>query len=99
MKEWNATLIERIHDAATQEEMVAIMDFVKSTGYLRYNVDFSQCKAEDFAALAFEDQKKILLDCLDINHLYVNYGDMQDEAYKLSDYDLRLNHAFYEDKV
>lgn len=99
MMEWNATLVDRIRDAATQDDMVAVYDFMKSTGYLRYDADLSQFNVEDFLALVLEDQRAVLLNCLDMNHLYVNYGDVRDEAYKLSDDDLRLNRTFYEDKA
>lgn len=46
-----------------------------------------------------DDQKRVLIDCLDANHLYVNYGDMADEAYGIANEDMRVNRTFYGDKV
>jgi len=33
----------------------------------------------DFDDLSIEDQKRFLLECLDKNHLYVNYSEIDDE--------------------
>ena len=52
-----------------------------------------------FDALPLDDQKRVLIDCLDANHLYVNYGDMADEAYGIADQDMQVNRAFYGDKA
>ena len=48
-----------------------------------------------FADLLIEDQKRFLLECLDKNHLYVNYSEIDDEEYGVSDEDKRLNREFY----
>lgn len=99
MMKWNAVLLERIRDASTQEDIAKMYEQVKATGYLRHNVDLSKFDTDDFAALALEDQKKALIDCLDMNHLYVNLGEIGDEAYCVSEENLRLNRAFYEGKA
>jgi len=42
-----------------------------------------------------EDQKRFLLESLDQNHLYVNYSEIDDEEYSISDEDKNLNKEFY----
>jgi adenine-specific DNA-methyltransferase len=48
-----------------------------------------------FADLSIENQKRFLLECLDKNHLYVNYSEVDDEEYGVSKEDKRLNKEFY----
>ena len=42
-----------------------------------------------------ENQKRFLLECLDKNHLYVNYSEIDDEDYKVSEEDKMINKEFY----
>jgi len=49
-----------------------------------------------FEDLSIEDQKRFLLECLDKNHLYVNYSEIDDEEYGVSEEDKVLNKKFYE---
>jgi len=43
-----------------------------------------------------EDQKRFLLECLDKNHIYFNYGEIDDEDYGVSEGDKKLNKKFYQ---
>jgi len=51
--------------------------------------------ARDFIDLSIADQKRFLLECLDKNHLYVNYSEIDDEEYGVSEEDKKLNRQFY----
>jgi len=53
---------------------------------------------KDFSDLSIDDQKRFLLECLDKNHLYVNYSEIDDEEYGLSESDKKLNNRFYAQK-
>ena len=54
--------------------------------------------SRDFEDLSIEDQKRFLRECLDKNHLYVNYSEIEDEEYEVSEGDKKLNRGFYESK-
>jgi adenine-specific DNA-methyltransferase len=58
-------------------------------------VDLSAFDTDDFAALALDDAKRVLMDCLDANHLYVNLGSLGDEAHDISDEDAAATRSFY----
>jgi adenine-specific DNA-methyltransferase len=45
--------------------------------------------------LELEQQKELLIECLDKNHLYVNLSEMDDETYNISDEDKAMNNIFY----
>ena len=51
--------------------------------------------AKDFADLSIENQKRFLLECLDKNHLYINYSEIDDEEYGVSEEDKKLNKEIY----
>ena len=52
-------------------------------------------KASEFEKLSLAEQKQILSDIIDHNNLYVNYSDIDNQSYNISEQDKRLNRAFY----
>jgi adenine-specific DNA-methyltransferase len=52
--------------------------------------------SKDFEDLSNVGQKRFLLGFLDKNHLYVNYNEINDEEYGVSEDDKRLNREFYD---
>jgi len=51
--------------------------------------------AKDFKDLSISDQKRFLIECLDKNHLYINYSEIEDQDYGLTEEEIRLNREFY----
>jgi len=49
----------------------------------------------EFENLLIGDYKRFLLDCLDKNYLYINYSEIDDEEYGVSEEDKKLNREFY----
>jgi len=94
---WNENFAEDIRKAKTKEELKKLWGIMKKRAFLSYKVDVKaiDAHAEDFADLSLEDQKKFLLECLDKNHLYVNYSEIDDEEYGVSEEDKKLNKEFY----
>lgn len=68
---------------------------MQATGYLRYDVDLSAFDTDDFAVLPLDDAKRVLMDCLDANHLYVNLGSLGDADFDISDEDASATRSFY----
>jgi len=70
---------------------------MKEKAFLSYKVDVKKIDehAKDFADLSIADQKRFLLECLDKNHLYVNYSEIDDEEHRVSEEDKKLNKEFY----
>lgn len=87
-----ATRIEAAPDTAALQGVWADM---KATGYLRPDVDTSAFDPDILAALPVEDAKRLLMDCLDANHLYVNLNSLGDADYDISDEDMRATRSFY----
>ena len=68
---------------------------MKKEAFFRYEIDLSKFDVREFSKLELADQKLVLLSCLDKNHLYVNYSDINDSTYKVSPEDKKLNKLFY----
>ncbi|MFA5075761.1 MAG: site-specific DNA-methyltransferase, partial [Candidatus Babeliales bacterium] len=95
---WNENFVEKIRKAKTEQELKKLWEAMKEKAFLSYKVDIKTIDehAKDFEDLSIEDQKKILLECLDKNHLYVNYSEIEDEEYGVSGDDKKINRAFYD---
>lgn len=91
----NSVFAERIEAASDMATLQTIHAEIQATGYLRYDVDLSAFDTDDFAALPLEDAKRVLMDCLDANHLYVNLGSLGDADFDISDEDARSTRSFY----
>ena len=91
----NSAFADRLQDAQDIATLQDIHADIQSTGYLRHDVDLSAFDADDFAALPLEDAKRMLMDCLDANHLYVNLGSLDDVDFGVSDEDARATRSFY----
>lgn len=52
----------------------------------------------EFEELSFEDKKKALVTLVDKNKLYVNYSDIDNEDYEISEEERRFSKSFYEVK-
>lgn len=53
--------------------------------------------ASDFEILSLEDKKRFLMELLDKNLLYVNYCDMDDEEFGISEQDKAFTRSFYKE--
>jgi len=97
LMKWNENFVEKIKEAKTKEELKNLWETMKEKAFLSYKVDIKTIDehAKDFDDLSMEDQKRFLLECLDKNHLYVNYSEIDDEEYGVSEEDKKLNRAFY----
>ncbi len=97
LMKWNENFVEKIRKAKTKDELKKLWEKMKEKAFLSYKVDIKTVdkNAKDFVDLPIEDQKRFLLECLDKNHLYVNYSEIDDEEYGVSKEDKRINKEFY----
>ncbi|MFW6131103.1 MAG: site-specific DNA-methyltransferase [Candidatus Aminicenantaceae bacterium] len=98
LMKWNENFIEKINKSKTKEDIKKLWETMKKKAFLCYKVDIKAVdeNAKDFEDLSIKNQKKFLLECLDKNHLYVNYSEIDDEDYEVSEEDKKLNREFYQ---
>lgn len=59
------------------------------------NLILTFIKEKEFLELSFANQKQLLIDIVDNNNLYINYKDIDDSTYSISEQDKKLNKEFY----
>lgn len=94
--ELNAKFVEELEKAKTSKTVLNIYEKMKKEAFFRYEIDLSKFDKKALTELPLEDQKKVLLDCLDANHFYVNYSDIDDATFKVAPKEKKLNKEFYE---
>lgn len=93
----NQNFVEEIQAARDFETIWEIKNEMVARGFISYKVipkKFDESKAE-FAALTLEEQKRLLMEVLDKNFLYVNYCDIDDEDFAISADDKKFSRSFY----
>ena len=93
----NQTIVEEIEEAADEVILANIYDKMLRSGFISYKVNPKALDeaADDYAALSLEDKKRFLMEILDKNLLYVNYCDIDDEEFGISDEDKAFTRSFY----
>jgi len=97
LAKYNQTYADQILEADSKEKLIAVWQQMKEKAFLSYQFDkqsFDE-RIEAFKTLSLDDQKKFLLEVLDKNQLYVNFSEMADETYGISEADKKLNKQFY----
>lgn len=94
----NQNYVDAIEEATTDEELTKLYSDILETGFISYKVNPKDIdtKSEDFIELSIEDKKKLIMELLDKNQLYVNYCDIDDETYEISEEDKAFTKSFYE---
>ncbi len=95
LKKWNEEYMIEIQEADSSRKLLNIYEKMKKESFFRYDVDLSKFEEKEFEKLSLKEQKQILCECLDKNHLYVNLSEIDDSTYKVSVDDKKLNKEFY----
>ncbi|MCY3994652.1 MAG: site-specific DNA-methyltransferase [Rhodobacter sp.] len=91
----NSAIAARIERATDMAALQVIHADIRDTGYLRYDVDPSAFDTDDFTALTIDEAKRVLMDCLDANHLYVNLDSLGDADFDICGEDEAATRSFY----
>ena len=84
-----------IIDATSTDQLLTLFEQAKKSSFLSYRVDPKKLRKQDFEKLSLAEQKQILSEIIDNNNLYVNYSDIDDGDYHVSEQDKKLNRSFY----
>lgn len=101
---YNEMFIERIQTVDNFDELQGILQDLAKYSFLNWyiNPEMPEEAMNDFIAIGkekqgLEKQKKLLVELLDKNQLYVNLSEIDDERFAVSEEDKRLNKAFYKE--
>ena len=93
----NQNYVDAIETAETEEELSGIYEEIIATGFISYLVDPAEIAldSEDFQVLTIGEKKRFLMELMDKNQLYVNYCDIDDVNFNISENDKKFTKSFY----
>jgi adenine-specific DNA-methyltransferase len=86
---------ERVEKAKSDSDYITLVNEASSSSFLSYRVDPSKLNEDEFRRLSSSEKRQLLLELIDNNTLYVNYEDMNDPIFKVSDSDKKFNKELY----
>ena len=97
MAKLNQNFVDAIEEADKDEALISIWKDMQKSGFISYKINPKDIdtESEDFTALSLDDKKKLLMELLDKNQLYVNYCDIDDETFAVSEEDKAFTKSFY----
>lgn len=98
LKELNQKYIDEIM-VADDDKLIELYPQIIESEFISYKADINKLKEgiEDFKRLETEEKRRFLIEILDKNLLYVNYSDIEDEDFCVSEEDKAFTKSFYGD--
>ena len=96
----NQKYADEILAAKNDADVVAIWHEILKSGFISSMVNPSDIDMDSFvfSELSLDDKKRLLMALLDKNMLYVNYCDMNDETFSVSESDKAFTDSFYKER-
>jgi adenine-specific DNA-methyltransferase len=93
----NESLVRELEQASDSQAIKKVLDMAIDHGKLVPSVlpDDLKETERDFDELSLEDQKKLAMELLDKNKLYINLSDIEDESFEISEADKKFTKSFY----
>ncbi|MDR0482025.1 MAG: site-specific DNA-methyltransferase [Cellulomonadaceae bacterium] len=93
----NSAYVKGVRDATNDGQLEALLASVLDTGFVSARLDPAKydVAATEFTDLSFADKRQFITDLLDMNMLYVNYSDIDDEDYEISRTDKAFTRSLY----
>lgn len=98
LKEDSLSLISKIQ-SSTEESILRIKEEIFNDDRIVPYITKNELKMvnDEFKQLSFEDKKEILIRLVDKNKLYVNYSEINDERYNISEAEKKFTNSFYKE--
>lgn len=92
-----STLINKIQ-TATEDNILEVKNTVFSDERIIPYITRAELNKvdSDFESLSLKEKKQVLITLVDKNKLYVNYSDMEDNSFNVSEEDKNFTNSFYE---
>lgn len=93
----NQAVINEIEAATDDETLSSIYEKMINSGFISYKVNPAKIAETvgEYDSLSLTDKKRFLMEILDKNLLYVNYCDMDDEEFGITEEDKAFTRSFY----
>lgn len=87
---------KRVELAKNDGDYIDLLNEAASSSFLSYRVDPKKLNEEEFRKLSKAEKRQLLLELVDNNTLYVNYDDINDPVFKVSEKDKKHNKTLYD---
>ena len=102
LMKYNEAFMDKIQSVKTSDELLKIWKDIAKNSFLNWyvNPEMPEEAVNNFTEIGrfengLEKQKKLLAELLNKNQLYVNLSEIDDEDFKVSEDDKKLNQSFY----
>ncbi|RGD88095.1 site-specific DNA-methyltransferase [Acinetobacter sp. SWAC57] len=96
LKKYNQYFLDKIMAATTKGELDEVYKDMAKNAFLKFWFDKDEFeKDENFRVLDLDQRKELLIGILDENQLYLNYADMRDSRYQVTEQEMALTDLFY----
>jgi adenine-specific DNA-methyltransferase len=102
LMKYNEAFMDKIQSAKTSDDLLKIWKDIAKNSFLNWyvNPEMPEEAVNNFIEIGksengLEKQKKLLAELLNKNQLYVNLSEIDDEGFKVSEEDKKLNQSFY----
>jgi len=106
LMKYNEAFMDKTQEAKTSEELVELWKDIAQNSFLNWyvNPEMPEEAVNDYIEIGkteggFQKQKKLLVELLNKNQLYVNLSEIDDEDFGVSEEDKKLNRLFYGENV
>lgn len=107
LMELNYLFIYQIEKAQSTEDFFQLFEVMKAEAHLNYQIDLDKVLNNEyeidgvdhfvsFSDLELTQQKQLLIKVLDKNQLYVNFSEMDDQRFAISESDKAFTTSFYQ---
>ena len=86
----------RVEHAKSDNDNIKLLGEAAASSFLSYRVDPKKLNEDEFRKLSPAEKRRLLLELIDNNTLYVNYEDINDPIFNVSDRDKEFNKKLYE---
>ena len=99
LMKFNKEAMEKIREANDTTTLLDLWKEICEKYFLNYSIEVKKFNdnVEEFKELQIGVQKKVLIEMLNKNQLYVNLSEINDSDFKVSKEDKELNKKFYSD--
>jgi adenine-specific DNA-methyltransferase len=97
LAKYNQIVADKIINATTDNELEKIYKEISNISFISYKTsgEVINNNASDFTKLNSETKKKVLIEILDKNQLYIPYTEINDKDYSITEEDKSFNDSFY----
>lgn len=98
LKKYNQEYVDQINAATNMTELEEVYKKMYQNAFLKFWFDKKSFERDEgFRSMDLDTRKQALISILDENQLYLNYADMDDAKYHVSDNERALTKRFYGD--